>query len=246
MSQVIAYYNNILETGTVSLATGTADSTFPLYRLYDRSPLTYFKTTAAVTTTIKVDQGGSPIAISALLIPSGHNLAGMTLDIKWSDNDADYTTAVTQWTGAAGDVYKTWAALTHRYWKFIITSPASIPQISELFLSPGYEFERNPNVGGGATEPIYNVQNLETSGGFDRFLVLGASKRQRNYTLKSITSAQKVNFLALYAAWAGANPFWLVDTDGVPIFCKITSDPSLIDTQYGFDFNLNILEVIGS
>lgn len=244
--QVTAYYKNILETGDVSLATGIESSLTPLYRLYDRSPTTYFKPTAAVTTTIKVDQSSNPIAISALLIPSGHNLAGMTLDIKWSDNDSDYTAATPQWTGADGNIVKTWDAITHPYWKFIITSPASVPQISELFLSPGYEFERNPYLGSGSFEPVYNVENKMTSGGQDRFLIKGAAKQQRNYTLKGTTQAQRDNFLALYSAWAGANPFWIVDHEGVPIFCKLTSDPNLVETQYGFDFNLNILEVIGT
>lgn len=247
---VSACYKNILETSTVTLSAGTSDSSYPLYRVYDRDIGKVFKTTAAVTTEIKVDQGASGnLAIDRLLIPSGHNLAGMTLDIKWSDDDVSYTAAVTQWTGAAGNIDKSWASLTHRYWKFIITSPGSIPQIPELFLTETYIFEKNPNLPLGEMDDVFNVERSQTAGGQVRFLTHGTAKRRRNYTIKAAGETQRVNITTLNTAWSGGKPFWIYDHEGTLFYCELANPIRLTqDTEnlsgglYGF--TLDVLEVI--
>ena len=53
---VKTFSKNILDSGTVSLTAGTAHADFPLARLYDRNISDIFKTSAAVTTEIHVDQ----------------------------------------------------------------------------------------------------------------------------------------------------------------------------------------------
>src|SRR5271169_5116944 len=126
-------YQNILESATVTLSAGTENSSYPLYRLSDRNIGLMFMPTAAVTLEVKIDQGISPIALDRLLVPDGHNLATMTLDIKYSSDDATYTTAVAEWTGLAGLINKSWSPITARFWKFIITSPSIVPQFAELF-----------------------------------------------------------------------------------------------------------------
>ena len=139
-------YKNILESSAVSLAAGTEDSVYPLYRLYDRDIGRIFKTTAAETIEVKVDQGPTGnLAADRLLIPSGHNLDGMALDIKYSDNDADYYDATTQWgQPGTGLINKSWDSATHRYWKFIMTSPVAVPEMPELFLTQTYAWEKDP------------------------------------------------------------------------------------------------------
>jgi hypothetical protein len=109
-------YKNLLETGTVSLAAGTEDPDYPLYRLYDRDSALIFRATAAETLEVKVDQGSSPASADRLLVPAGHNLDGALLNVLYSDNDADYRSALDEslvghfrmeeanWSGAPGEV----------------------------------------------------------------------------------------------------------------------------------------------
>ena len=251
MSLVKCCYINILETGTVSLSAGTEDSDYPLYRVYDRDIGRLFKITAAVTMEIKIDQGASGnLAIDRLLIPAGHNLDGMTLDIKYSDNDSAYYTAVSQWVQSGNSlIEKNWSSITHRYWKFIITSPGSIPEIPELFLTQTYEFEQNPRVPWGPFDDEFNVQNEVTAGGQDRFLIHGDAKKQRNYYIYKGDETQKTNIITLNNAWAGAKPFWLCDHDAVWIYGKLRKpigikeeDENESGGYYSLDFDF--LEVL--
>jgi hypothetical protein len=215
-------YINILESGTVTLDAGTADSDFPLYRLHDRGVSKIFKTTAAVTTEVLIDQGASGnLAVDQLLIPVGHNLDGMTLDIEYSTDDISYTPAVAQWTGDANLVDKSWSALTKRYWKFTITSPGSIPEIPELFLTSTYTWERDPSKPAGPLDNIFNVIANVTASGQDRFLEMGDAKTQRGYTLPNISEAQKDELIALNNAWGGAKPFWVYDHTGAWLYVKL-------------------------
>ncbi len=237
---------NILETSTVSLSAGTEDTAYPLYRLYDRNVGRLFKPTAAETIEIKIDQGAAGnLAVDRLLIPAGHNLDGMSLDIKYSDDDLAYTPAVTQWTGTAGLINKSWNAATKRYWKFIITTPASIPEIPELFLASTYSWERGPSRPAGQLDKIFNAENAVTSGGQDRFLVHGDPKRRRSYTLPRMGEAQKDNLLALNDAWQGSKPFWLYDHTGVWIYGKLAGPMDVTEAAYqSYGVRFEFMEVL--
>jgi|Deesub1362A_J573_1020465.scaffolds.fasta_scaffold00740_12 hypothetical protein len=234
-------YINILETSNVSLSAGTEDASYPLYRLYDRNIGKVFKPASAETIEIKIDQGDTALlSADRLLIPSGHNLEGMTLDIMYSDDDVTYTPAVPQWTGASGVIDKSWSPVTKRYWKFIITNPASIPEITELFLTQTYEWERNPSRPAGPFDSVFNVENDMTAGGQDRFLVHGDPKRQRVYHVLLAGEAQKNNILDLYDRWRGYAPFFLYDHEGNWIFGKLRSPLNLKEEayqRYSFDFD---------
>ncbi|MBI4822671.1 MAG: hypothetical protein HY805_00345 [Nitrospirae bacterium] len=238
-------YKNILETGTVSLSAGTEDSNYPLYRLYDRNIGRFFKTTSAITTEIKIDQGSSPQAVDRLLIPSGHNLNGMTLDIKYSDDDITYTPAISQWTGASGLIDKSWASITKRYWKFIITTPASIPQIAELFLTQTYEWERNPSRPGEHLDPLFNIEREESFGGQVRFLIKGDPRKQRFYHVRCVGETQKNNILTLNDVWSGGKPFWFYDHEGNWLFGELKNPINIKEVSYQkYDFDFEFMEVI--
>jgi len=56
MSNIKTCVKNILESGAVSLSAGTADSSYPLYRLYDRDIGKMFKITSAATLEVKIEQ----------------------------------------------------------------------------------------------------------------------------------------------------------------------------------------------
>lgn len=239
-------YRNILETSLVTLSDGTADTYCPLMRLYDRDIGRVFKTTSAVSTTILVNQQSTPIAVDRLIIPSGHNLSGATLNIEYSTDNVNWTAAVAQWVGASGLITKSWASLTRQYWRFRITTPSAIPQIAELFLTSTYTWPRNPQRPSGPLDPKFNTRNDVTSGGQDMFLVLGPAKRRREYPAMRCPSDMYAEMLALYSAWGGYKPFWLLDHEGNWIFVKFTTDElgmkEVSAGQYQFDFKT--LEVI--
>ena len=94
MPEVKHSYTSLAETGTTTLSDGAADADFPLYRVYDRNIGRPFKGSAAVTTTIKVDQGASGTqAIDRLIVPDGHNLSGELCHLQYSDDDSFYVDA---------------------------------------------------------------------------------------------------------------------------------------------------------
>lgn len=239
-------YRNILETSAVTLSAGSEDPDYPLYRLYDRNIGRPFKPAAAETIEVRVDQGASEnLTVDRLLVPAGHTLEGMTLDIKYSDDDVVYTPAVAQWTGTSGLMEKSWTPVARRYWKFIVTSPSSIPETAELFLTSTYEWERAPARPAGPFEKIFNVRNEVTSGGQDRFLVHGDPRRQRVYHVPSCGQDQMQALAGLYDAYGGGAPFWLCDHWGGWIFGKLRGPLNLRETaslRYSLDFDF--LEVL--
>ncbi|MDA8082272.1 MAG: hypothetical protein M0024_01275 [Nitrospiraceae bacterium] len=238
-------YQNILETSTVTLATGAEDAAYPLWRLSDRDIGLMFKAQAAVTLTVKIVQGATLYPVDRLLIPGGHNLSGMVSDIKWSDDDITYTAAVAQWVSAAGDIDKSWAPLTKKYWKLILTSPGVIPSFAELFLTSTYTWEKNPPRPTGEFDPVFNVERLQSRGGQVRFITHGQAKRQRTYTMRSCGQAQRANLEALNNAWAGSKPFWLYDHEGTLIYGELRKPIALKEIYYqGYPFVFDFLEVI--
>jgi hypothetical protein len=241
-----AAYINILENSAVTLAAAAEDGSFPLTRLYDRDVGRMFKTTAAVTTVVHIDQGATGnLAVDQMFIPSGHNLSGMTLDIEYSDDDIAYTPATAQFVAAAGLIDKSWADETHRYWKFTITAPGIIPQFAELFLTNTYSFERNPEKPWGPRDEVKNVENATTAGGQDRFLVHGEPKRRRAYTLPNVGETQKDNLITLDDAWAGSNPFWLEDHEGVWIYGNFEAPMNMTEiTEQRYALSFSFLEVL--
>lgn len=232
---------NILETSTVGLSAGAAHADYPLYRLYDRNIGRTFKTASAETTEIKIDQGGAaPLPVDRLIIPAGHNLDGMALELKCSDDDSNYSSAVPPWAGTSGLIDKSWSALTKRYWKFIIASPEAAPELSELFLSRTYDWEKSPSLPAGPLDPAFNVRHDVTAGGQDRFMIHGEPKRRRLYKVPDCGETQKANILALNDAWSGACPFYLCDHEGIWIFGRLGAPLNLRELApqtYGFDFD---------
>jgi hypothetical protein len=236
---------NLLEWGTVSLQAGTADDSYPLTRLYDRNIGREFRTTAAVTTAIQIDQGSSGSgSIDRLLVPSGHNLNGMTLDVRYSDNGSAWSYA-SQWTGAAGLINQSWVTAVHRYWRFVITSPASIPRIPELFFTSTQAWTRNPSRPSGDIDPAFNVKREETAGGQSRFLVMGAARRHRAYRVERCSASMATSILTLNDYWAGSSPFWFCDPDGNWIFGELLSPIRMREVSYGvYSFEFDFQEVL--
>ena len=180
------------------------------------------------------------LSIDQLFIPSGHNLNGMTIDLKYSDDDITYTEALTQFHGYPGLIQKSFTTQQKQFWKFIITSPAVIPQIPELFLSPSYEWIRNPSRPTGPLDPVFNVERRQTAGGAVRYLEHGDPQRQRQYHMPRCVGTQKTNVAALNDAWQGSKPFYMCDHDGIWIYGELIDSLNLKEEaadKFSFDFN---------
>jgi hypothetical protein len=247
-------YRNLLETSTISLTTGTAEAAFPLFRLRDRFNDDIFKTTAAETTTVHIDQGAdNNIAADRLFIPAGHNLGGTpppgeTLKIQYSDNNADWFDAVAPWVQSGDElINKSWTSITHRYWRFIVDSPAVKPEFSELFLTQTYTLERDFNQATGNLDDIFNSQNVITAAGHDRFVIRGIRRRQFNYRKDhGVTEAMRTSIETFNENWAGAYPFWFEAETDLWVFGKLTTRINLQEkTENIYRIEFNFLEVLG-
>jgi hypothetical protein len=253
MANIKTCYLNILENSTVSLDAGTAEALYPLYRLHDRLVGRIFKSTAAETITVRVDQGSESddwLAVDSLLIASGHNLYAdptpANIAVDWSDNGSAWTPALTATAvSGTGVIYHTWTSSTHRYWRVVITSPPAAVEITELFLTQTYTFEKNPTQKVNALESQFNVRNEVDASGGDRFIQMGVKKERRNYRIELARAAQEANAEALNDEWGGYKPFFLYDHNDTWLYGKLNA-PMNIEfmsaTTYGFNFDF--VEVI--
>jgi len=238
---------NILESSIVSLLTGTEDTAFPLYRLYDRNISRPFRAKAAETLEILVDQGGGvdPKAVDTLVIPSGHNLDGITLGLKYSDDGLSYLDAVPEWSATDAPVIRTWPELTSRYWKLVMYSPSSAPSIPEVFLTNTYEWERMPLLNPAQLGDVHNIIKLGASDGRQRFLKSGPSRRRRIYEISRCPLSMKNAMLSLWETWGEGKPFWLLDHEGEWIFGSLESGMEQGEASSdSYDLAFDFLEVL--
>jgi hypothetical protein len=245
MALIKTAHVNMLEAATVTLTAGTAATGYPLYRLYDRDIGRPFVGSAAATTTVHVDQGaGGTQAVDRLLIPDGHNLAGVDLDLEHSPDNSTWTPALAGWTGVAGDINKEWASIVRRYWRFTATSPAAAPSLAELWLTATDTWTREAARPGGAQEPVHNVTVAVTATARVRFEVNGPSLAQGNFSLTRMPTAQKDQLLVLWASWAGSKPFWVCDPWGAWLYVRPVSALNLREVGAGvWDASFAYLEV---
>lgn len=223
---------NILEGAVVTLRANSQEPASPLYRLYDRNTGRMFRAASSATTEISIDQGALDIkSADMLLIASGHNLAGTTLTLSHSNDDISYTEAASL-TAAAGVIEAAWEPVSRRYWKLAITSLAEAPSIAELFITSAHSFARRPLRASGPFDAEPNTIARRTSGGSDRFLVMGPSRRRRPYGLR-ISDAERSMLDELWAACAGGVPFWCCDHEGQWIFGFLASPPGAKEAAPG-------------
>lgn len=214
-------YRNILETGTVTVT--TEDALFPLYRLYDRDLGLLFKGTAfASPFAIKVDQGSSPIyEVDRMIIPVGHNFNGLACSLRYStDNFASDDHEAVGWTqGDALLIDKAFTAATKGYWKLNITAPATIIELSELYLTKSCIFARNPSWGFGYGDKR-NVVREESLDGHVQKTVWGDSKVHQRYDLTRMSDTQRAALKAWDDHCEGAKSFYIEDIIGTLLFAE--------------------------
>jgi len=236
-------YINLLETSTVSLASGTERTDRPLRRLYDRKMGVPFSPDGTGLTEVLIDQAGSMQPIDRMLIPGGHNLDGMDIDIQYSD-DAILFTSTTggMWTQSGNDlINKSWSPIVKRYWKIVINPVGTAPEIMELFLTSTYTWERDPGRGGsGPFGHEFNVERICSSAGQTRYIIHGDMKRRRRYSVPNAGETQMSNLLDLNYSCGNGMPFWLRDHEGAWIYGELSSPVNtrpVVSGRYSVDFD---------
>ena len=241
MSQVILMYRNILENSTVTVTTENAS--YPKYRLYDRAIGKYFKGTAPANP-FSIVVGQSPVyEVNSLVIPVGHNFNGLVMYLYHSPNGSSWTEA-THWTqGDANLIYKTFSAETKVYWKLEIYAPATIVQLTEMFLTKAYTFAKNPSYTGNIAIRR-NILRDQTQAGLSRTVKLGELKRARRYTVL-VETTQKTEFQNWENLCQGFKPFYIIDHEGTAIFMEnqVEMEFTFIAPLY-WNCNLDLLEVL--
>lgn len=228
MAKITLYTRNILETGTVTV-TGTADTSYPVSRLYDRAISLYWKDTITEAKVFHVDQGASDNkAVDMLVIPK-HNFMGEDMAWEYSTDNAEWTPAVAGWTQGDNDqIVKTLAtALTKQYWRVTVTSMTN-PQCSEIFMSYGRQFTvdfvQNPVFGG---EP--NVIWTETVGRQERSTKLGNERRTREYAIFLQNNNDSTTLVDWRAAMdelsSYSKPFYLKDHEANYMMARLIGRP---------------------
>jgi hypothetical protein len=225
MSNITIAYRNILENSTVTVT--TENTSFPKYRLYDRDIGKLFKGTAfASPFAIVVDQGATTTyEVDRLVIPVGHNLNGLVCKLQYSTTGAwggEQVDALSWTQGDALLIDKPFTAATKRYWRLIITAPATIVEMPEMFLSKIYAFERNPSFGS-KTGIKKNIVRDETQSGRVRRIKFGEPKLSVTYDLLALT-VQKTSFESWDSATEGTKSFYVWDENAIGRFMELLND----------------------
>ena len=235
-------YENILENGTVTVS--SEDSDFPKYRLYDKDISELFKFANTDTSWIKVD-AGSKVSIDTLIIPEGHNLAGLNCALKYSDDDVIYTNADSFIPWDSSLIARMITCSTkHRYWKFEITNPAKIVYMAELFLGKSVTLTRNPSRTSEYLPHVKNILRLEHFNGRVTFLRKGKPRRRYNYTFRFAKPELYNQFLNLEEKLYAVPGFWLLDHLGNWVWVELLEDLSIYLSGITENFTVTLQELI--
>jgi hypothetical protein len=244
MANVKLVYRNILETATVTVT--TENSSFPKYRLYDRDKGKLFKGTAfASPFWILINQATTIYEVDRLIIPAGHNLNGLACSLRYStDNFSSDDHEAVGWTqGDALIINKSFTAQTKQYWKLQVTAPATIVELTEMFLGKDYLFERNVKLDL-TEETRRNMLRQASSSGYARWVKCGEKKEYRAYDLIA-EGAQKTNLESWWSALDSVKPFYIFDHNSDLIFMEMLNELSFIPLSNSFwSTKLELLEVL--
>lgn len=245
MAQIKIYPYNILAEGT-TIVDGDPDTGYPEARLYDFSINFYWKDTVSGSVTFHVDQGALILPVDLLAIDT-HNFSGLTMHWEYSDNDSDWTPAVTSWAqGSNSKIVKNLStALTHRYWRVRIIS-ATNPQCTEIYMSGSSVFNVTFESEPGKVD-IDNVLWQEALGGFERSVKLGPDRKLEDYSLilnntDALSFRTAVGYMSNYS-----RPFYFGDHESnywLARFKSISREVHITDEVGLVSRDIEIIEMI--
>lgn len=226
MAKIKLFTYNIFEEADAVTVTGTPDVGYPVERLYDRSIGFFWKDAVTEAKTFKADQGASGNLDVDTLIIDRHNFNGKAMTWEYSDNDSDWTPAVTGWAqGDNNQIVKTLsAALTHRYWRMTVASITD-PQCSEIFMSFGYEFQVRFDSETPDDSDIENVIWTDSIGGVERSTKQGDLRRIREYPIFFEPTVNTLFKTAIDYLSSFSKPFYIKDHEDDYWFCRLITAP---------------------
>jgi hypothetical protein len=247
MANVKLAYRNILETATVTST--DENSSFPLYRTYDRDIGKLFKFNShAANLYVAIDQGAViSYEVDRLIIPASHSLNGETIKLQYSTTGAwagEEVDALSWTQGDALIINKNFTAQTKRYWRLLITSdPAAALEMPEIYLTKDYEFETNVRIIL-QEESRRNIERDETISGYPRWVKLGEDKEYRDYDL-IVDATQKASLQSWWSVMDSVKPFYVYDHNGSWYFMEALNDLSFQSLGNSlWSINLQLLEVL--
>lgn len=218
--QLKIYYQNYLESGTVTVT--SEDTSYPKYRLYDRAQGLLFKGTSHPNPfEIKIDLGatGPYPLIDAFILGKSHNLSGLTLTVSFSDDDVGYANAASC-VATLGINHQDFTGVQHRYWKLAIASPASNPEIGEIFLSKALLFDRNPNWDYGYGR-VKGINRLESKAAYTQKTKWAEMRKRRRYHLIHMESSQRSDIETFEDVTESVKNFYVEDLQGNLFFAEL-------------------------
>ncbi len=215
MARPVAYGRNILETSTITV-TGEAIG-LGKERLSDRDKVLLYQDSAIMNPRrITAVQIGTPKTFDTWIVPEGHNLSGLTLDMEtspdgvgsWTIRDTVVASSARILRAIPGGPYATVGA------RLTINNPVSVPQLPELMFSLKYELPVGPSIGGLVAGDTAGIARHVSQGGHVWKTRRYGPLWQAAYALDDLTVPQRDALLAFYEELAsGAKPFYLTDHD---------------------------------
>lgn len=231
-----ASWRNILDEET-SVVTVTSQATgYDSYRLYDRVFGRQWVASSTATQTIHIHQPGL-LPVKDLIIPSGHLLSGCTLAWQYSDDNSNWSSAITSWVQSGDSEIKKSLSLSlvHAYWRLVISGASSAPQAGEVWMGVLRTFTASM-----AASSIYRLEDLTITqqslySKTPVFVNLGTSKYYLSGKTVPIGSSERSYFEDWFSVWSGCKPFYFEDHRGNGYFAMFISKPE-------FEENLDYCE----
>ncbi len=251
MSRKLVLYNNMLDAAGAVVTPSNEDAALKFYYAYDRDIGYPAAFGTAASPSVVIDQGAAGTMVPDRLIISEHNFTGMTLNLKYSPDNVDWSGVADTWTQADGSLINRQIAApgaAKQYWGIFWSGNGStVPQMTEIFLGPTYQMERNPSYGDQVRGLRDGVLRRDLTGGavvrYDQWA--GLQKKYRKWPLSRATDAMAANINALDAAWAGKRPFWVQDDDGTWFFAELLQRADQGAKGLGYsEYVIEMLEVL--
>lgn len=225
MSSLIRFATpNFIENATTISVSGDVTAGYPVTRLHDRNKAREHRVSGGTAARHWTFSDLSAYGINALIIAGGHNIGGLAYTLK---NGATSTpgTTVSSGTIDAGTgpiVAELSGSLSAAFWRFGLPDSTNA-NITEMFLTNIYNTTHMPDRESSYIGTHLNIENDETSGGSERWITNGPSRRVRKYVFLGAPAAEADAWKANVEALGYAKPFWICDHEGAWIFGNVTA-----------------------
>lgn len=218
MASPVAYGVNRLENSLVTVSGSALDR--PASRLSDRFIGPEWEDSVAGTRIIKWDQGSAPGLIDAVLLPAGHNLSGVSLQVDSSTDNVAWTSKGTLTPASLAAQRIPCTPFTTRYGRLQMIACPSAPRLAELFASSGVTFSQPPLLGW-ESRKVGNVLAFESESGVFMAYRRGATRVELDWRVPQFTEADRTALEGLFdAIGGGAKGLFLVDPLGAIFFVR--------------------------